>query len=128
MFFAGFVYLLVRRRIPRRLIPQLITLFVLGGLQEALGGYMVTVVLVVMLWWRSREFGERIGRRANWMVAAVIVQAGPGMATLLLHVPIWLATLHQIGAMILVTAAVLHARSVIGTRKGNPAVSEQMAR
>ncbi len=89
---------------------------------------MVTVVLVVMLWWRSREFGERIGRRANWMVAAVIVQAGPGMATLLLHVPIWLATLHQIGAMILVTAAVPHARSVIGTRKGNPAVSEQMAR
>ncbi len=239
VFFAGFVYLLVRRRIPRRLIPQLITLFVLGGLQGALGWYMVTsglvdrpsvsqfrlaahlslaillyvwivwilsgllerrnsevviagrmlptmtylsiavtivtgalvagldagkiyntfplmggtfvptdylrpdhglsdfmsnpvaaqfnhrvlaivtVVLVVMLWWRSRQFGERISRSANWMVAAVIVQAGLGVATLLLYVPIWLASLHQAGAMILVTTAVLHARSIIGTQEGS---------
>ena len=238
VFFAGFVYLLVRRRIPRRLMPQLTTLLVLGGLQGALGWYMVTsglvdrpsvshfrlaahlslaillyvwivwilsgfsvrrnsesvaaslvlpattylsiavtivtgafvagldagkiyntfplmggtfvptdylrpdhdlndfmsspvvaqfnhrflaivtVVLVLMLWWRSRQFGERISRSANWMVAAVIVQAGLGIATLLLYVPIWLASLHQAGAMILVTTAVLHARSIIGTQEG----------
>ncbi|MCY4238537.1 MAG: COX15/CtaA family protein, partial [Rhodospirillaceae bacterium] len=46
VFFAGFVYLLVRRRIPRRLMPQLTTLLVLGGLQGALGWYMVTSGLV----------------------------------------------------------------------------------
>jgi len=238
VFFVGFVYLLVRHRIPRRLMPQLVALFVLGGLQGALGWYMVTsglvdrpsvshfrlaahlslaillyvwivwilsgfsaqrrnseavaagrilpamtylsiavtivtgafvagldagkiyntfplmggtfvptdylrpdhglsdfmnnpvvaqfnhrvlaivtVLLVVMLWWRSRQFGGRISRWANWMVAAVIVQAGLGIATLLLYVPISLATLHQAGAMLLVTMAVLHARSSIGTRE-----------
>jgi len=247
VFFVGFVYLLVRRRIPRRLMPQLIALFVLGGLQGALGWYMVTsglvdrpavshfrlaahlslaillyvwivwilsgfserhavagepagrflpvmtylsiaativfgafvagldagkiyntfplmggalvpadylrpdhglgdlinnpvavqfnhrilailtVVLVVALWWRSRGMGGEPSRWAHWMMAAVIVQAGLGIATLLLYVPVWLATLHQAGAMALVTTAVLHARSIAGAPAPSAAISGQTA-
>ena len=40
-FAVPFAYFLVRGRIPRRLAPRLALLFVLGGLQGALGWYMV---------------------------------------------------------------------------------------
>lgn len=46
VFLLPFVYFLVRRRIPRSLTPQLVTMFVLGGLQGALGWYMVKSGLV----------------------------------------------------------------------------------
>ena len=41
VFAAPFLYFLLRGRIPRRLAPRLAGLFVLGGLQGALGWYMV---------------------------------------------------------------------------------------
>jgi cytochrome c oxidase assembly protein subunit 15 len=41
VFAVPFLYLLARRRIPWRLAPRLALLFVLGGLQGALGWYMV---------------------------------------------------------------------------------------
>jgi heme a synthase len=41
VFAVGFVVLLLRRQIPRSLAPQLIVMFVLGGLQGALGWFMV---------------------------------------------------------------------------------------
>ena len=46
---------------------------------------------------------------------AVLVQAGLGVATLLLHVPLYVALVHQAGAMIVLLAAVwnLHRRTVI---------------
>ena len=235
VFLAGFVYLLLRRRLPRRLIPPLIALFVLGGLQGALGWYTVasglvdrpsvshyrlaahlslamilyawivwllarksrstsrtgapaagagggallslavygaiaatvvygafvagldagkiynsfplmggalvpddylrpdgglaelvanpvavqfnhrvlailTVLLILALWWRTRA-QERAQERswASWLLAAALLQTGLGIGTLLLFVPVWLAAMHQAGAMLLVTAAVLHA-------------------
>ncbi len=46
VFFVGFVYLLVRRRLSLAMTPHLIVLFVLGGLQGALGWYMVASGLV----------------------------------------------------------------------------------
>ena len=236
VFLIGFVILLLRRRLPRRLIPPLVALFVLGGLQGALGWYMVasglvdrpsvshyrlaahlslaiilyawivwliartgrpadgsgapaagagggggllplavygaiaatvvygafvagldagrihntfplmgdalmpedyirpgrglaelvanpvavqfnhrvlailTVLLVLILWWRTRARGAAPERLwAAWLLAAVLFQTGLGIATLLLYAPVWLAALHQAGAMLLVTAAVLHA-------------------
>ncbi len=229
VFLGGFVYLLLRRRLPLRLIPALIALFVLGGLQGALGWYMVasglidrpsvshyrlaahlslamilyawivwtiartgrpvepaaaggrllpfavyaaiavtvvygafvagldagkiyntfptmggalvpldylrpgrgvaelvanpvavqfnhrvlaivTVLLILALWWQTRRQGGGPERRwANWLLAATLIQTGLGIATLLLFAPVWLAALHQAGAMLLVTAAVLHA-------------------
>ena len=232
VFLAGFVYLLLRRRLPRRLLPPLIALFVLGGLQGALGWYMVasglvdrpsvshyrlaahlslamilyawivwliarmsrspapanaaaagggllsfavyasivltilfgafvagldagniyntfplmgdalvpadylrpgrglaetvanpvavqfnhrvlailTVLLILALWWRTRRQGRTQERsRASWLLAAALLQTGLGIATLLLFAPVWLAAMHQAGAMLLVTAAVQHA-------------------
>ena len=232
IFLAGFVYLLLRRRLSRRQIPPLIALFVLGGLQGALGWYMVasglvdrpsvshyrlaahlslatilyawivwllartsrppapandaaagggllsfavyasivltilfgafvagldagkiyntfplmgdalvpadylrpgrglaetvanpvavqfnhrvlailTVLLILALWWRTRRQGRTQERsRASWLLAAALLQTGLGIATLLLFAPVWLAAMHQVGAMLLVTAAVQHA-------------------
>ncbi|MYJ72952.1 MAG: heme A synthase [Rhodospirillaceae bacterium] len=232
VFLAGFVTLLLRRRLPRRLVPALVALFVLGGLQGALGWYMVasglvdrpsvshyrlaahlslaiilyawivwliartgrpamqtggaaagggllalavysaialtivfgafvagldagrihntfplmggalvpadylrpggglaelvanpvavqfnhrvlailSALLVLALWWRTRgQDGAAERRWAGWLLAAVLLQTALGIATLLLYAPVWLAALHQASAMLLVTAAVLHA-------------------
>ena len=232
VFLAGFVILLLRRHLPRRLVPPLVALFVLGGLQGALGWYMVasglvdrpsvshyrlaahlslaivlyawivwliarmnrpakpaadsaagggllgfavygaialtivfgafvagldagrihntfplmggalvpadylrpggglaelvanpvavqfnhrvlavlSVLLVLALWWRTRgQDGAAERRWAGWLLAAALLQTALGIATLLLYAPVWLAALHQAGAMLLVTAAVLHA-------------------
>lgn len=46
VFLAPFLYFLARRRVDRRLVPKLITMFVLGGLQGALGWYMVKSGLI----------------------------------------------------------------------------------
>lgn len=46
VFFVPFVWFLVTRRIERRLVPWLVGAFVLGGLQGALGWYMVASGLV----------------------------------------------------------------------------------
>lgn len=46
VFLLPFLYFLVRRRIRRSLVPKLITMFILGGLQGLLGWYMVRSGLV----------------------------------------------------------------------------------
>jgi len=46
VFFLPFLYFLLRRRIEASLIPKLVTMFVLGGLQGLLGWYMVKSGLV----------------------------------------------------------------------------------
>ncbi len=239
VFLAGFVILLVRRRLPRRLIPSLVALFVLGGLQGALGWYMVasglvdrpsvshyrlaahlslalilyawivwllarqgaaerpvaagggllplavygsialtvlfgafvagldagriynsfplmggalvpadylrpggglgetvanpvavqfnhrllavlTVLLAAALWRRAQRRGTAQERLcAAWLLAAIVLQAGLGIATLLLFAPVWLAALHQAGALAVVTAAVLHAAAPRRARPPN---------
>ncbi len=45
-FFVPFVWFFITRRVERRLLPHLLLLFVLGGLQGALGWYMVSSGLV----------------------------------------------------------------------------------
>jgi len=41
VFFVPFVFFLIRKKLDRKLIPKLITMFVLGGLQGVLGWFMV---------------------------------------------------------------------------------------
>jgi heme a synthase len=41
VFFVPFLYFLLRRRIERALVPKLVIMFLLGGLQGALGWFMV---------------------------------------------------------------------------------------
>jgi len=45
-FLLPFLYFLIRRKIPRALTPQMIIMFILGGLQGVLGWYMVKSGLV----------------------------------------------------------------------------------
>jgi len=46
VFFVPFAYFLIRRRILRELVPKLVTMFILGALQGAMGWYMVKSGLV----------------------------------------------------------------------------------
>ena len=46
VFLLPFLYFLARGRIEKRLVPKLIAMFVLGGLQGALGWYMVSSGLI----------------------------------------------------------------------------------
>jgi len=48
VFFLPFLYFLVRRQVDRPLVPKLVMLFVLGGMQGALGWIMVASGLVDM--------------------------------------------------------------------------------
>ena len=49
-------------------------------------------------------------RRAHAIAGMVAVQAGIGIMTLLLVVPIWAGLLHQAFAMMVLAMAVVHAR------------------
>jgi len=62
---------------------------------------------VVLLWVAAQrhplERAARIG--LHWLLAAVILQLGLGISTLLLHMPTALAATHQAGALLLFTVA-----------------------
>ena len=50
-------------------------------------------------------FGDaRLQRSFKWIGMMVLIQLGLGIATLLLHVPVWLGVLHQAGALLLFSA------------------------
>ena len=48
------------------------------------------------------------------LLVAIIVQAVLGIATLLLVVPLWLALVHQGGAIVVLLLSVLHLRDLYG--------------
>ncbi len=81
-----------------------------------------TLLAVAFLWWRVRG-------AAGWMLAAVLLQYALGIATILrfgqapppMAEAVAIGTLHQAGAMLLVTAALWFAHSV--RRAGPPLTS-----
>ena len=68
--------------------------------------FWLLAILVPIVWWRHR------GKAATAMLAAFILQAALGIATLVLAVPVPLAVAHQAGAVLLLAAALwtAHAR------------------
>jgi heme a synthase len=70
---------------------------------------LATLALVAGLWWSLRradlEPTQRLALRA--LVVMVLVQISLGIATLLLHVPVALGTLHQGGAVLLLSAVLV---------------------
>ena len=76
--------------------------------------FWALAVLVPLAWWRSR--GTLAGHA---LLAAFIVQASLGVSTLLLHVPIALAALHQAGAVLLFAAALWNAHASGLRKKGS---------
>jgi heme a synthase len=73
---------------------------------------ITTVLAALSLWlWSLRNEVSRPLRLAFSALAALaVLQAGLGIATLLLYMPVWLAATHQAGAVILLSAnlALLH--------------------
>jgi cytochrome c oxidase assembly protein subunit 15 len=74
--------------------------------------YLVVAFALAQAWaaWR-RAPGSRLARRAAALAALALLQAGLGIATLLLVVPIGLALAHQAMALLLLGAAVGHWRA-----------------
>ncbi len=72
---------------------------------------MLVVAAILALWWRARDLppGDRLA--FDLLAAMAVLQAGLGVATLLLGVPLAAAALHQAGAVVLLSLAVhaLHA-------------------
>jgi heme a synthase len=72
---------------------------------------MTVVALVLALWLRRRSLPRDAARPIDALAVMALVQAGLGISTLLLQVPIPLAAAHQAGAVVLWTLALwgLHA-------------------
>ena len=72
---------------------------------------MTAYALLALAVWQAAAalvLGGGIARRAGLVLALVLCQAGLGIATLLLAVPLWAALAHQAVAMLVLGAAVLH--------------------
>jgi cytochrome c oxidase assembly protein subunit 15 len=67
---------------------------------------LTTFAVVAGLWlsWRRAELVPAQRRALNALAAMTLVQVGLGIATLLYHVPVALGTLHQGGAVLLLSA------------------------
>jgi cytochrome c oxidase assembly protein subunit 15 len=70
---------------------------------------VLTLVASGLMWWRGR-WARIVGqsrRLLDLLATIAALQVALGVATLLLVVPVWLAALHQAGAVLLLTAALL---------------------
>lgn len=69
---------------------------------------IATLTAVAAFWWGARRATLAAGQRraVNALAAAALVQVALGIATLLLVVPVPLAVLHQLGAVVLLGTAV----------------------
>ncbi|WP_319773851.1 COX15/CtaA family protein [Breoghania sp.] len=85
--------------------------------QHRCGAYFLLAV-ALWHWWRLRAAGapSRLVRGAAHSVGAILVQAGLGIATLLLVVPFSLALTHQAFAVMMLMALVIHAASFFPPR------------
>lgn len=66
---------------------------------------IATAATVVALWWRIERSAVEDGTRrlGRWLALAAVGQASLGITTLLLFVPLGVATAHQGGALVLLT-------------------------
>lgn len=80
---------------------------------------ITTVIAVIAFWLAARRHGLGTGARhaLTALLAMALLQAGLGISTLLLRVPIALAAPHQAGAVALLTLAVLSAHALSGARR-----------
>jgi heme a synthase len=67
------------------------------------------LLLALAIWHAVDARGTAAARGAFHVAAALSLQAALGIVTLLLHVPLWAALLHQIMAALILIAAVVHA-------------------
>jgi cytochrome c oxidase assembly protein subunit 15 len=70
---------------------------------------------------------KRLATGAGFVAVAVLAQAGIGIMTLIRGVPIELALLHQAVALVVLTAATLHAACTVGRSAGSAGVSPALS-
>lgn len=70
---------------------------------------LTTLSLCLGLWWHLRRAALDSSQRLalNILLAMVLTQVTLGIGTLVMHVPVWLGTLHQGGAVLLLSAALM---------------------
>jgi cytochrome c oxidase assembly protein subunit 15 len=73
---------------------------------------LLALALLHALHARAPTLGKRAARRADLLAALVVVQAGLGITTLVLVVPLWAAMAHQATAMAVLGMAVIHRRKM----------------
>jgi cytochrome c oxidase assembly protein subunit 15 len=114
---AGLIYntwpLMDGQVIPNGLYPTLVAPFedvTTAQFNHRLVAYLVAAA-VAALWLVERRHAQsqEAARTAHLLVAAVGLQILLGIWTLLEAAPVWLSALHQLGAVALLTAALLHA-------------------
>jgi cytochrome c oxidase assembly protein subunit 15 len=75
---------------------------------------LATLVLLVgiTVWLRARRLHASLRRRAHLLLAMIGIQIALGISTLLLHVPVALASAHQAGALVLFTLTLYYLHGV----------------
>lgn len=77
---------------------------------------LATCLAVLLFGWyikgRNRFDDKRLRRSFKWIGMMVIVQVGLGISTLLLHVPVSIAAMHQAGALLLFTAMLMNVHAL----------------
>ena len=92
-----------------------------------MAGYALLLVAAAHLFdvWRTKDRGDHALGWAAALVVAMLVQLALGIFTLIYHVPIDLALLHQAGALIVLTIAVLHAERLTPRRAAAAAEAQR---
>ena len=76
--------------------------------------FWLLLVLVPLLWWRSRRTPAQIA--AHHLLGMFLIQAALGISTLVLAVPVALAAAHQAGAVLLLAASIWTAHQSLDSR------------
>ena len=84
----------------------------------------VAALLAVVAAW-LRAGGPRAPMAEHLLLAAVLLQAGLGLATLLAVVPLGLAALHQLGAVLLLAAALFRTHAAAVPQSIKPSVTDK---
>ncbi len=73
------------------------------------GAYIVTAGVIALWVAERRQPSDKTQRlTSNALLVALVVQVSLGIWTLLAVAPVWLSVLHQLGALALLTAALVH--------------------
>lgn len=80
--------------------------------------YLVVLAVLAFWWWARRSAVETRRKSAHLLLGLVLLQFLLGAATVLWHVPIWLATFHQGVGLLLLSAALAAAHAHRAPPKG----------
>jgi len=90
--------------------------------QHRMVAYLIVALALLQAWLAVRGGNGPARGRALLVAAVALSQAVIGIITLVLVVPLWAGILHQLGGVLLLTAATVHAqRLVAGPAPQSPA-------